>query len=132
MNVLLSLFAANVFASSPIYRKMTKAHSIYTQPAHSAQVRGYTASGSYIQIVEELSGTSSGDCMFGWARLQQGFICLDQTEEYLGEVNEPGSSWTLSWAPPEPSDSDDTYWVEDWFPEDIKPTLLVGASGILS
>ncbi len=112
---LFPIFALTALASSPLYRKMIQSHKIYTQPTMSSTARGYAAAGSYIQIVEDLVQSSSEDCVQGWARLQQGFICLDATEETYETQD---TSWTLSWAPPQPSESNQDYWIENWQPHD--------------
>ena len=117
MMFLWSLLSLSVQASEQLYRKLSANHSIYTRPQFNASVRGYALNGAVVEVVEELSRSSSSACSSGWARLEQGYLCLDSTERFTPIDDLEDGVELLSWDPPDPQLADEDYRMETWEPK---------------
>ena len=112
------LFSSFVFASAQV--QLTMGHSIYTDMRKSSSIRGYVVSGTILDVQEVRAGK---DCHRGWAVVDGGYLCLEETQWFSSTI--ASSPSMFEWEVPFPSHPDsDIYRTVKWQPERSFETLM--------
>ena len=108
----INLFSPIAFASGQAH--LLKGHSIYSDMRKNSRVRGYAIAGSILEVHEVRQGLN---CSRGWAVVDGGYLCLEETQ-WSTDTTASSSSF-LEWDVPTPNPDTETYRVTDWKPEEF-------------
>ena len=85
----------------------------------NSRVRGYAIAGSILEVHEVRQGRN---CSRGWAVVDGGYLCLEETQ-WTTDTAASSSSF-LEWEVPIPNENTETYRVTDWKPEESFEPLM--------